>query len=162
MRGWRMQAALEAVRQQLNPMFTYLEDTENISRTQVAAMWRFSITDAVLSYLWTQTRDAVPIPFDIIRNPDTGRVELPFSTSDRPLERDAKLQANRLDGFSVSADMLFDSTGPIDPNSVNTDTIQLWDIDKHQYKCPSACASWRKVARPHAGKRPSAMHADTL
>ena len=128
-------AALEAVRQQLNPMFTYLEDTENISRTQVAAMWRFSITDAV-ELLMDPDTDAVPIPFDIIRNPDTGRVELPFSTSDRPLERDAKLQANRLDGFSVSADMLFDSTGPIDPNSVNTDTIQLWDIGQTPIQVP--------------------------
>ena len=52
------------------------------------------------------------------------------------LERDAKLQANRLDGFSVSADMLFDSTGPIDPNSVNTDTIQLWDIGQTPIQVP--------------------------
>ena len=94
-----------------------------------------SVLLTLLSYLWTQTR----MRFQYLRHhtqPRYRRVELPFSTSDRPLERDAKLQANRLDGFSVSADMLFDSTGPIDPNSVNTDTIQLWDIGQTPIQVP--------------------------
>ncbi len=124
-------ATLEEIRLELDPYLDFLEDSapakERIPRDQVIALWTFSITDRV-ELAMDADSGRMPLPFDLLIDPDTGLVDLPPDEDDSELEADAKLQANKLDGFGLSSDLMFELTGAADPATVNTNSIQLWEI----------------------------------
>lgn len=122
---------LEALRLELAPFFAFFEDParpaeSEIPRDEIAALWSFTVTqDPELA----MDRDSqrIPLPFDLLIDPDTGLVALEDAAWDSELERNAKHQVNELDGFGVSANLLFELTEAVDPSSVpgNVHVFQL-------------------------------------
>jgi hypothetical protein len=119
--------ALEEIRLQLTPMFEHLAETSGIGRQDVAAMWRFSVTQDV-ELAMDPDSERVPLPYDLLFDRETGRIDLPPNEHDNTLEADAKIQANTLNGFSVSGAMMFELTGAVDPSTVTPEHIQVFDI----------------------------------
>ncbi len=132
-------ARLEELRAVLQPRFEFFEDaarpTESeIPREEVAALWSFTVTgDPELA----MDRDSqrVPLPFDLLLDPDTGLVLLDEAPWDTDLERDAKHQVNELDGFAVSANLLFELTEAVDPSSV-AGRVHLFDLGEGDRELP--------------------------
>lgn len=124
-------AALEEIRVELDPYLDFFERAappkKRLPRTDVAALWAFSITDQV-ELAMDADSGRMPLPFDLLIDPDTGLVDLPADENDTELEADAKVQAGELDGFGVSSDLMFELTGAADPSTVNTNSIQLWEL----------------------------------
>ena len=123
--------ALEAIRLDLQPVFSFLEDDvepdQRVPRDELAALFRFTVTSPI-ELAMDRPSQRMPLPFNLLIDPTTGFVDLPPSDRDSDLEADAKQQANRLEGFSVSANLMFDLTGPADPSTVNSETVQLIDL----------------------------------
>lgn len=113
---------LEALRLEIAPFFDFFEDPirpaeSEIPRDDVAVLWSFTVTsDPELA----MDRDSqrIPLPFDLLLDRDTGLVHLEEAPWDSELERDAKQQINHLDGFGVSANLLFELTEAVDPTSL--------------------------------------------
>lgn len=123
-RAARLETAqrLEDLRVELNPYFEFFERPERpaeseIPRDEIAALWSFTVTqDTELAM--DRESQRIPLPFDLLIDPDTGLVALEEAAWDTELERDAKEQVNELDGFGVSANLLFELTQAVDPSSV--------------------------------------------
>lgn len=128
-------AALEALRLQLEPYLDSLEENHAISREVLAAAWTFSVT-ARPELAMDRATERMPLPFDLLIDPDTGRVELPIPDSGDELEIDARTQLNRLSGFSVSAPLFFEFTAAVDPVTVTSNTIHLYRIDQSPESVP--------------------------
>jgi hypothetical protein len=133
-RAERLETArrLEAVRASIDPYLAFFAgalepEWDRIPRDEVIALWEFTTTRRI-ELAMDRESQRVPLPFDLLIEPDTGLVHLSPSEHDSDLEADAKLQANKLDGFGTTTDMWFQFTGPVDPASVTTDTVLLYDL----------------------------------
>jgi hypothetical protein len=114
-------ARLEAIRGELAPFFRFFEDParpaeSEIPRQEIAALWSFTVT-ADPELAMDRGSQRVPLPFDLLIDPETGRVALEPAPWDSELELDAKAQLGELDGFALSANLFFETTAPIDPRS---------------------------------------------
>ncbi len=113
----------EALRVEIAPFFTFFEEParpaeSEIPRDDVAALWSFTVTNDV-ELAMDRSSQRIPLPFDLLIDPDTDRVALEAAEWDSQLEADAKVQANELDGFGVSANLFFELTQAVDPTSVD-------------------------------------------
>lgn len=113
---------LERLRTELAPFFAFFEDParpdeSEIPREQIAALWSFTVTDDP-ELAMDRDSQRMPIPFNLLLDRETGRISIPDAEWDTPLERDAKHQLNQLDGFAVSANLLFELTEAVDGSSV--------------------------------------------
>lgn len=113
---------LEELRLEIAPFFAFFEDparpTESeIPRDEIAALWSFTVTESP-ELAMDRDSQRVPLPFDLLIDPDTNLVSLDAAPWDSELEAHAKLQVNELDGFGVSPNLLFDLTEAVDPASV--------------------------------------------
>ncbi len=115
---------LEEIREELAPYFDFLEERD-IPRDEVAALWSFTVTNRV-ELAMDKPSQRMPIPIGLLRDPSTGRIDIPIADWDSQVEKDAKVRLRELDGFSTSANLMFGFTGPIDPATVDTDTVQLY------------------------------------
>jgi len=129
-------AQLEEIRLSIAPYLAHLEAEEGLDRTDVAALWQFSVTQRV-ELAMDSASQRMPLPFDLLLDPDTGLVDLPISDRDDELEADAKRQAANLNGFSVSANPYFELTAPIDPDTATPDSVQLWDVQLTPQRLPA-------------------------
>ncbi len=120
-------ADLEEARQRLLPALE-LADRVGVPRAELAAAFPFRITRRPELAMDVDSQ-RMPLPFDLLVDPRTGFVDLPPSPSDDALEADAKLVANTLRGFSVSASLQFEATAPLHAATVSRDTVALWDLD---------------------------------
>jgi hypothetical protein len=125
-------ARLEAIRQTLTPAFDLLEG-RGVIRDDIAALWRFSVT-ADVELAMDKSSQRMPVPFDLLVDPDTQRVDLAKAAWDDELEADAKLVANRLNGFGVSPNLQFEFTGPVDPDTL---TVRVFDVSQTPVEVPS-------------------------
>lgn len=103
---------LEEIRLALQPYFEHLEKL-GIVREEIVSLWHFTASNAV-EVVMDKDAGKMPLPSDFLRDPATGLVDIPILDGDTELERNAKADLARLDGFALSADLLFDLSGPID------------------------------------------------
>ena len=111
---------LEDLRLEIAPFFEHLEELpagSRVPRDEVAALWSFTVTQEP-ELAMDRDSQRIPLPFDLLIEPETGLVSLEEAEWDSALERDAKRQANELDGFAVSANLFFELTEAVDPASV--------------------------------------------
>ncbi|MCC6522347.1 MAG: hypothetical protein IT373_06785 [Polyangiaceae bacterium] len=133
---------LEALRLELDPFFAFLESTalpaaERVAREDIVALWTFHVTTRN-ELAMDRASQRVPLPFDLLIEPDTGKVELTPAPWDDALERDAKLQLNELDGFGVSANLFFETTQAVDPTTVDAQSVTLYRLDAPFTEVPLA------------------------
>lgn len=121
-RAERLEAGgrLEDLRLELAPFFQHFEELpagRRIPRDEVATLWSFTVTEDP-ELAMDRDSQRIPLPFDLLIEPETGLVALEEAEWDSELERNAKRQASELDGFAVSANLFFELTEAVDPTSV--------------------------------------------
>jgi hypothetical protein len=107
---------LEEIRLELAPWFAHAEKL-GLVREQIVALWSFTASEAI-EVVMDKDAGKMPIPSDFLRDPATGLVDIPVLDDDTELEVNAKKDLAKLDGFGLSADLLFDLSGPFDPNTL--------------------------------------------
>ncbi len=115
---------LEAVRQQLEPLFQVLE-TQGVTRRSVVALWHFTVHSQG-EVFFDPAQKKVPFPNDLLKDPATGLVALPGDPTDSPESSALKQAFNQLDGFSTTAALSFESTAPIDRKTVTPASARLF------------------------------------
>jgi hypothetical protein len=113
---------LEELRRGLLSYFDHFEN-EGIEREQIGALWTFGVTQAVELEMDADSA-RVPLPFDLLIDPQTGLVDLPADEDDDALEADAKAVANTLDGFGLQANLMASTTDRIQDGEV-----ELYRVD---------------------------------
>ncbi|MCS6799101.1 MAG: hypothetical protein NZ898_11320 [Myxococcota bacterium] len=136
-RAERLQAAarLERARLALAPFFDFFE-AQGVPRREVAALWSWTVTQRVELVMDAANR-RMPLPFDLLLDPDTGLVDIPDDEASSELERDARRRLRELDGFALSADLHFALTGPVDPATVGDGTVQLYALGDVPRRLPA-------------------------
>jgi hypothetical protein len=119
-------ARLEEIRGQLAPFFDFFAG-RGLPREQVAALWTFTVTRRV-ELAMDKASQRMPIPLDLLIDPATGRIDLPPASWDSETVRYAKQRLAEFDGFATSANFLFQLTGPVDPDTVTDDLVELWRL----------------------------------
>lgn len=119
-------AKLEEIRADLAPYFDYFENV-GVERAEVAALWTFTVTTRT-ELAMDKASQRMPIPADLLLHPVTGKVDLPPAPWDSEVEVEAKRRLADYDGFSTTAKMMFEFTAPMDPNSVDEATVQLYKL----------------------------------
>lgn len=135
-------ADLEEVRLQLQPFFEHFErnaapGAAAIPRDEIVSLWSFTVTTRT-ELCMDKASQRVPLPFDLLIDPGTGKVDLPPSSWDKPVVADGKLQANRLNGFGVGADFLFELTRAVDPKTATTQNLKLYRLSDPPQEVPIA------------------------
>jgi len=145
-------AGMEALRVAIAPYVQFFESeaeaADRIPREDLAALWTFTVTRRV-ELAMDPDSQRVPLPFDLLIDPDTGLVDMPASEDDEGLVIDAKIQASKLDGFGVSADLLFELTGPVDESTITTETIRLFDVAQTATELPIRVRTMTEDEIPH-------------
>lgn len=119
-------AKLEEVRFDLAPYFEHFR-VQGIPPEEVAALWGFTITRRT-EVAMDASSERMPIPFDLLLDPDSGRIDLPIRDDDSDVERDAKSRLSEWDGFGLSAHPMLETTAPLDASSIGPDVIELWEM----------------------------------
>ncbi|MBW2458884.1 MAG: hypothetical protein JRI68_30570, partial [Deltaproteobacteria bacterium] len=133
-------ADLEEVRLKLAPYFDYFEGSDvapndSIGRDELAALWPFTVTTAP-ELAMDRPSERMPIPFDLLIEPDTGLVDLSPTIWDSELEAGAKVQLSELNGFGLSANLMFELTQAVDPVTATTSNISLWKTGDSPVEIP--------------------------
>jgi hypothetical protein len=118
---------LEALRVELAPLFDFFAG-RGLPRPEVAALWSFTVTERI-EVAMDEASQRMPLPIDLLRDPATGRIDLPPARWDSPTVLHAKEKLAALDGFALSAGLTFNVTGPLDPATVGDHTVELWRLD---------------------------------
>lgn len=113
---------LEELRVELAPFFEFFEDParpaeSEIPREEIAALWSFTVSTTP-ELAMDRDSQRVPLPFDLLIDPETGFVALEEAEWDTELERNAKRQVGELRGFGVSANLHWEATEAVDPTSL--------------------------------------------
>ena len=109
----------------------------------MAALWPFHVTGRGEIALDAET-SRIPLPSDLLVDPDSGRVDLPPDPDDDALRADAKAVVNQLSGLSITGRLLFDVTADLDPRSVTPDAVQLWRLSDPPVPVPVTVRAWRE------------------
>ena len=115
---------LEEIRADLAPDFDFIAES-GIPREEVAALWSFSVTEAT-ELAMDKASQRMPLPIDLLLDPDTLKVDMPAAPWDSRVVRDAKIALSRLDGFSTSAPVLFGFTAAMDIETLTADSLRLF------------------------------------
>src|SRR5262249_46676796 len=90
----------EALRQQMAPLFAAAE-ANGIPRNEVVLAWSFTISNRAFT-VYDPAAQRIPFPNDILRDPTTGRVNLPINPDDPVAMNTLKSELNQLTGFSTT------------------------------------------------------------
>lgn len=127
---------LEELRGELAPIFDWLE-TRDLPRAEIASLHRFTITTRV-ELAMDKPSQRMPIPIQLLIDPETGKVDLPAAPWDGPVEVEAKRRLAAYDGFATSANLLFELTGRAAPASVTGTTVELWRLGATPARVPAS------------------------
>ncbi|MCE9576453.1 MAG: alpha/beta hydrolase [Deltaproteobacteria bacterium] len=117
---------LEDIRTDLAPIFDFAAG-EGMPRDNVAALWTFTVTQRT-ELAMDKASQRVPLPLDVLKDPDTGHIDLPPAPWDSQTVLDAKTRLKELTGFGTSANLMFQFTGPVDPATITPATIEVWQV----------------------------------
>jgi pimeloyl-ACP methyl ester carboxylesterase len=117
---------LETIREDLAPMFDHMA-TLGLKRDDVAALWSFTVTTRT-ELAMDKASQRVPLPLDILKDPDTGHVDLPVAPWDSPNVVAAKTRLRDLTGFGTSMNSMLQFTASVDPATISDKTIELWQV----------------------------------
>jgi hypothetical protein len=123
---------LEGIRKDLAGAFDYFS-AHDIPRDEVAALWAFTVTKQT-ELAMDQPSQRIPLPIDLMIEPSTGRIDIPAAPWDSDVEAEAKGRLADLDGAALSGSQLFEFTAPLDPGSINEQTVKLYEVSPVQPK----------------------------
>lgn len=114
---------LEAIRQDLVPYFDFFE-SRGIPRAEVASLWRFTPTTRT-EIAMDVASQRMPLPFDLLIDRSTGRIAIPASPKDSPVEAEGKRRLNEYDGWGLSSGLMFETTAPV--GAVTDKDVELYE-----------------------------------
>ncbi|MEO8703271.1 MAG: hypothetical protein ABI867_24705 [Kofleriaceae bacterium] len=117
---------LEKIRLDIAPMFDHLE-SRDLPRAEVAALWAFTVTTRT-ELAMDKASQRMPLPINLMLDPDTGHVDLPLAPWDTELETEAKTRLRELTGFGLSSDLLYEFTAPVEPATVTATSVKLFRL----------------------------------
>ncbi len=117
---------LETIRKDIAPMFDRFE-TDGIPRDEVAALWAFTVTTRT-ELAMDKASQRMPLPIDLMLDPDTGHVDLPLAPWDSAMEVEVKTRLREFTGFGLSSELLFEFTAPIDTTTFDG-AVHLYKLD---------------------------------
>lgn len=117
---------LEEIRTELAPYFDFFEG-RGLERAEIAALWSFTVTERV-ELAMDKASQRMPLPMDLLLDPETGRVDLPPAPWDSDTVVEAKEHLHDYDGFGTSQNLLFGFTGPVSVESITPDSVQLYRL----------------------------------
>ncbi len=117
---------LEEIRADLSPYFDYFANL-GMEREEVAALWEFTITERA-ELAMDKPSQRMPLPNNLILDPNTGLVDLPAAEWDSDVEVEAKHKLRVYDGFATSGELLFEFTAPMDAATINGDSVKLYKL----------------------------------
>lgn len=117
---------LETIRKDLVPMFDHLE-ARDLPRAEVAALWAFTVTKRT-ELAMDKASQRMPLPINLMLDPDTGHVDLPLAPWDSAIEAEAKTRLREYTGFGLSSDLLYEFTAPVDSTTVDGATVKLYRL----------------------------------
>ena len=118
---------LEGIREDLYTAFDYFSEQHLIPRSEVAALWAFTVTKRT-ELAMDQPSQRIPLPIDLMIEPSTGLVDVPAAPWDSEVEAEAKGRLAELDGASLSGSQLFEFTAPLNAATFNENTIKLYQL----------------------------------
>jgi dienelactone hydrolase len=132
----RLQAGrdLEAVRQKLLPYFDHLE-ARGLRRDEIAALWTFTAQSRV-ELAMDKASQRMPVPFDLLIDRHTGRVDIPARASDSAVEAEGKKRLADYDGWGLSAGLIFETNGELGA-AVGDDAVELYDLSDVPKRVPA-------------------------
>ncbi len=98
------------------------------TRENVAVVGSFTTTNRP-SVWFDSDASKVPIPNDLLRNTQTGQVEVPITDEDDEDVIALKNQYNRHSGFGASSAVVVEATGTIDATSVTAQSVRLFRLE---------------------------------
>lgn len=119
---------LEELRLELQPYFDFFV-AQGIPRAEIAALWSFTTTRRT-ELAMDEASQRMPLPFDILLDPETGLVHLPPAPWDSELVVEAKRRLGEYDGSGISMSLAWEATGPLDPATVTPETVQLFELSE--------------------------------
>ncbi|HTM20724.1 MAG TPA: hypothetical protein VL172_09460 [Kofleriaceae bacterium] len=125
---------LEEIREQLAPYFDFFEG-RGLPRDQVAALWQFTVTSSV-ELAMDKSSQRMPLPIDLLIDPETHRIDIPVADWDSDVEALAKERLRTYDGFGTSANLMFGFTGPVDPDTLSAN-VELWQASDPPQRLPA-------------------------
>jgi hypothetical protein len=117
---------LEEIRTDLVPMFDHFE-ARDLPRAEVAALWAFTVTKRT-ELAMDKASQRMPLPINLMLDPDTGHVDLPLAPWDSAMEAEAKGRLSEYTGFGLSSDLLYEFTAPVDSTTVNATTVHMYQL----------------------------------
>lgn len=118
---------LEKIRLDLVPMFDHFT-ARNLPRDEVAALWAFTVTKRT-ELAMDKASQRMPLPINLMLDPDTGHVDLPLAPWDSAMEAEVKVRLREYTGFGLSSDLLYEFTAPVDVTTVDATTVRLYRLD---------------------------------
>lgn len=148
----RMESArrLEDVRQRLAPVFDFFEG-RGIARDRVASLWTFTTTVST-ELAMDRASQRMPLPFDLLIDPHTGRIDLPPHHADDEVVLEAKRRLHDYDGWGLSASLMFEASGALDVASLTPGNVELWELSSPPRQLPLDVRLFSD--RMHAGAVP--------
>jgi hypothetical protein len=117
---------LETIRKDIAPMFEHFE-ARGLDRDDVAALWAFTVTTRT-ELAMDKASQRMPLPIDLMIDPETRHVDLPLAPWDSVMEAEVKLRLRELTGFGLSSDMLYEFTAPIDSTTLSASSVHLYKL----------------------------------
>lgn len=125
--------ALEAVRQKYEPLFLALEEN-GLPRRDVAILWTFTAQTTGELYFDPSVKQ-IPMPNDLLRNPETGLVSVPIDPAEPQAAQALKRAFNQLDGFSMTGALTLSASAPVKRESlILGETVRVFRADTLEEK----------------------------
>lgn len=116
---------LGEIRSDYRSSFQYVSEKFDLSRSDVSVLTEFRTS--LRTTLWFEPDTGrMPVPNDYRWQPGSGTVRVPVNSEDSREIKEVKRAVARYDGFSTSGALFARTTGPIDPDSVDDQSVQLY------------------------------------
>jgi pimeloyl-ACP methyl ester carboxylesterase len=116
-------AKLEKIRKDLVPYFDFFA-ARGIPRAEVASLWSFTPTTRT-EIAMDVASQRMPLPFDLLIDRTTGRIAIPTSAKDSPVEAEGKRRLGEYDGWGLSSGLMFETTAPV--GAVTAKDVELYE-----------------------------------
>ncbi len=117
---------LEELQNRYRPYFDVFANF-GVEKREIAVLTKFTTTSAPAVW-FDPDANRVPVPNDVLVDADTGLVELPIREDDDLEAEELKHKLSTYDGFATTAPMTFEATRNVDPGSITTETVRLYQF----------------------------------
>ena len=126
-----MRPAVSPLHHATAPLATLIAAALALGLTPACSSLALDPPPAVIHARFDPDARVIPMPTDVLRDAAAARLDLPNDTAEEraaltPAEAELFTFLETLDGWSTLASATLEMTGPLDPASVSSGTVQVW------------------------------------